>query len=361
MIRGLAGAAGMVALLFSGGTTAAQRQELPALTEEAFTRLESLPIDRMCSANGVYQYAFGSTELPPSLFNIPGMDKKELPETAMPFTTVALDSSKWSNRFYKATFEMPLREEDAPRAIERLAEHFRALGWIEVEGSEDPGGSMIDPDPGAGDFSFYSRPRTDKAGVRVALSYLFGAVIFECTDMALLHVHASETFGDLPPGTPRPTPPVTPPPAAMDPAICATPEGRAEIDMIVGNRTPNALMRYVGERNNYGDRLVAWKADRLEKSGKVPSDRMLSLMTSGLTAGSPKGNPFAGFEALNKMIDQVMVAADRSKAGDAVGECQAIVGTLKGLEEIDRVSNAQWRAMDKALDAEARRVGVSLE
>ncbi|HVJ02882.1 MAG TPA: hypothetical protein VM662_11920, partial [Sphingomonas sp.] len=185
-----------------------------------------------------------------------------------------------------------------------------------------------------------------------------GAVNFECTDMALLRQHAGEAFGDLPPGTPRPLPPVSPPPAAMNPAICATPEGRAQVDAIVGSRTPGALTRYIGERNNYGDRLVTWKADRLKKSGKVPAQKMMSLMMSGLTTGSPKGNALAGFTALSKMFDQVELAAARSKAGDATGECQAIVGMFKGLEEIGRINDAQWRAIEKALDAEAKRVGV---
>lgn len=351
----------VAALIAAAGPAVAHDQARPALTDEALARLEALPLDRMCSPRGVYQYDFGTTELAPSLFNIPGMDKKELPETALPFATVALDSTKWSNRFYRATFEMPLRKEDAPRAIEQLAKHFRALGWREVQGSEEPGGTLINPTPGPGEFNFYSATEGGGTGVRVALSHFLGSVNFECTDMALLRVHAGEAFGDLPPGTPRPNPPMTPPPAAMNPAICATPEGRAEVERIVGARTPGALMRYVGSRNNYGDRLVSWKADRLKKSGKVSDERMLSLMMSGFTAGSPKGNPLAGFDALAKMFDQIELAAKRSDAGDAVGECQAIVGMFKQLEEIGRVNGAQWSAMEKSLNAEAKRVGISWE
>jgi hypothetical protein len=179
--------------------------------------------------------------------------------------------------------------------------------------------------------------------------------------MALLRVHAGEALGDLPPGTPRPVPPVAPPPAALNPAICATPEGRAEIDKVFSRRTPGALLKYVGERNNYGDRLVAWKADRLKKSGKVSDQRMMTLMVSGMTGGSPNGNPLAAFDELTRMFDQIKLATERSKAGELVGECEAIVGMFKSLEEIGRVNGAQWKAMDKALDAEAKRVGVSWE
>src|ERR1700741_1627442 len=144
------------AALLTAGAAPVQHDPLPSLTDEASAKLGVLSLDRMCSPRGVYQYDFGSTDLPPSLFNIPGMDKKELPETALPFTTVALDSTKWSNRFYRATFEMPLRKEDASRAIEQLAKHFRSLGWREVQGSDELEGTLIDPAPGPGEVNFYS-------------------------------------------------------------------------------------------------------------------------------------------------------------------------------------------------------------
>jgi hypothetical protein len=331
--------------------------------DATLAQLNAIPIDTLCSTRGTNNIAFGSTDLPPSGFNIPGMDKRDAPESLRPFATMALDASKWSNHFYRATYEMPASKADAPQLIAAIAQRFRGAGWIEKKGSGDDGGSLLDPTPAPGDVNFYSAAGAmsgnTRKGARVAIAYLPGQISVECTDMALLEQHAKEELGDLPPGTPRPQPPTLPPPATLDPAICTTPAGRADIAAVAGSGKPNALVRYAGARNNYGDRLTAWKMDRLKKSGKVSDDRMMALMVGSMRAGSPDGNPMAAFDRFMKVIDQAGEAAKRGEAGDVEGECRATVTLFKGLEEIDRINGGQWRAMDQALDAEAKRVGVS--
>jgi len=352
--------AALASLCMTGFAIAQQARPLA----DPAAQLSAIPLDMLCSTQGANGVRFGNTDLPPSGFNVPGMDKRDAPETLRPFTTLALDATKWSNRFYKATFEMPASDADAPPLIAQLAGRFRSAGWNERKPSGN-GGSLLDPASGPGDVQFYSAASAMSGAahkaVRLTIGHVLGAFSVECTDMALLELHAKEALGDLPPGTPRPQPPTLPPPATLDPAICATPAGRAEVEAVTGSGKPNALIRYAGARNNYGDRLTAWKLDRLKKTGKVSKDRLLTLMMNGMSAGSQGGNPMAAFERFIKVLDQVSEAAKSGKAGNAEGECRAAVALFRGLEEIDRINGSQWRAMDRALDAEAKRLGVSLD
>ena len=80
----------------------AQIPEAVAVTPEMLAQLDSLPVERMCSTRGAFQYDFGSTDLPPSLFTIPGMDKYGLPASAAPFKEGAFSGTAWSNRFFMA-------------------------------------------------------------------------------------------------------------------------------------------------------------------------------------------------------------------------------------------------------------------
>lgn len=335
----------------------------PVGPNTVLTAIDTLPLERMCSARGAMQYAFGTTDIPPSISTIPGSDVYKTPDALKPFTDVAIDGTKWSRRFYRAEYKAQVADKTAGTAmVERLAARIRARGWIEQEHVEGADGPMIDPPPSRGEARFYSAATAmtgaQREGVRVSIEHWGGQVILECTDMALMADHGREAFGDLPEGTPRPVPPATPRPAALVPAVCATPEGRAGIEGHLGNKS-QPMMRHVIERTSYGERIVSWKSDRLKKSGKVSPQRLLDLAMSGFKAGSAGGDPMAGFEALATMFKSAAAHDSLSRAGDAEGACRSAVGLFKQFEPIERTTMARWAAMEKALDDEARRVGVS--
>ncbi|MBC7061343.1 hypothetical protein G6O49_23470, partial [Salmonella enterica subsp. enterica serovar Enteritidis] len=91
--------------------------------------------------------------------------------------------------------------------------------------------------------------------------------------------------------------------------------------------TQDALTRFIVERMNYRERIVVWKTDRLEKSGKVSKARMLELATSGF-GGKLAGNPFAGLNIVMEMLKFAEKAEDLRAAGDPAGACRATLQAI---------------------------------
>lgn len=342
---------------------------LPALAaardsrETLFAQIDALPMDRMCSTKGVYQYAFGGTDAPVSL--LPSIDRMRLPPSAAPFKDVALGTTKWSSRFVGATYELETDSvATALAAIQRLARHFRARGWIAKEHVDDGADfGLVDLPPGEGEVNFYSAEaamsgegRTD---VRVGLTRLGTTVTFTCEDMAMAVLNMEEALGNLPVGTPRPVRVEMPRPEALDPAIYDTPAGKARIEAIGGD--PDALTRFILQRSRFAERLVTWKTDRLKKSGKVSSERMLRLTLGALQRGSPGGNPLAAFDDLMTMLEDAAEMGKLDEAGDAPGACRVAIRMLRKVERMEAVTAGQWAAVEAAIDAEAKRLGVSLD
>lgn len=341
---------------------AAQAQDTRAAL---LAQIDALPMDDMCSARGVFQYGFGGTDAPPNPLSMMDMNKQPLPAAAAPFEQVALVSTKWSNRFAGATYELDVADEATALAvIERLARHFRARGWIAKENVDDADFSLIDSGPEPGGVNFYSEAAAmagdDRKGIRVALHPSGEKVVFECEDMAMIVLNVREALGDLPEGTPKPVRPAALRPEALDPEACATPAGLAQYAAIAGGK-PDAMTRYVMERANYNERITTWKSDRLKKSGKVSSDRLLRLALTGLEKGGGGGNLLAGFGQVLEMFADAGEVARLERAGNREGACRAAFKLMKNFETIDALMAKQWSAMEAVLDAEARRVGVSFD
>ncbi|MEN2712380.1 hypothetical protein ACQKOH_16700 [Sphingomonas sp. NPDC092331] len=327
--------------------------------------IDAMPLDRLCTTEQALGYRFGAIDYPPSVIQTPGIERHKLDAAAAPFETASFTGSKWSARYVGAIYTFAAGDKQtALAAIQRIAKRFRQRGWVERQGGIEEDGPIIDYPPGPGEVNFYSRAEAmrgpSRQGVRASLRYLGSEVSFACEDMAMVETHAREVFGDLPPGTPRPAAPTAPRPKALDPALCATAEGRAGIDAATNLRTQDALTRFIVERMNYRERIVVWKTDRLEKSGKVSKARMLELATSGF-GGKLAGNPFAGLNIVMEMLKFAEKAEDLRAAGDPAGACRATLQAIGGIEKVETVTAAQWAGMESAIDAEATRLGISLD
>ena len=75
--------AAVAAVLFAPAAQAQERAQ--PLTPALLAQIDALPIDAMCSPQGALGHAFGSTDLPPSLFtmSMPGLDDTPLPASAV--------------------------------------------------------------------------------------------------------------------------------------------------------------------------------------------------------------------------------------------------------------------------------------
>lgn len=347
--------------LLIGGAHAQKAASRPDL----MAAIDAMPLDRLCTNEQALGYRFGGTDFPPSVIQTPGFERHKLGAAAAPFEAASFTGSKWSARYVGAIYTFDAGDKQtALAAIQRIAERFRQRGWIERKGGVEEDGPLIDYPPGPGEVNFYSRAEAmhglGRQGVRASLGFLGSEVSFACEDMAMVETHAREVFGDLPPGTPRPVAPTNPRPEALNPALCTTAEGRAGIDAITRGSDQDALTRFIVERMNYMERIVVWKTDRLEKSGKVSKDRMLQLATSGFGAKGA-GDALAGLQAVMDMLKLAEKAEDLRAAGDLPGACRATVQAVGGMEKVEKATAAQWAGIESALDAEAKRLGISLD
>lgn len=111
----------------------------------------------------------------------------------------------------------------------------------------------------------------------------------------------------------------------------------------------------------YRERLVEWKTDRLRQSGKVSADRLATIALEALDQPGITENMGKGMEVLGGMIEDLGKIAELEKAGDEQGACTAVLNMLGRMPEIEKAVDPQWDAIEKMLDAEAVRVGVSLD
>src|SRR5687767_14887523 len=162
--------------------------------------VETLPIETMCSADGALHHPFGATDLPPRLIQTPGMGRTPLPTGYGPFTHVSLDGTKWSGKFYEASYATELDSPEAVlAAISGLAERFEKAGWIALRGDDvDPDAEvgMTDILPGPGEVMLFSdaegmKPES-RTGLRVWLSRMGNELTLACSNLPLFGEHMSE-------------------------------------------------------------------------------------------------------------------------------------------------------------------------
>ena len=286
--------------------------------------LEAVPIERMCGAEGVLGYRFGGTDSPPKLVDFPGTTPLRLPPAFAPFARAGIDSTKWSNRTYAATYEAELADDDAAlAAIERLAGRFERLGWTAERGVSDEDAAeratMTYTPPGRGEVHLYwpagATGPDRRDGVRIALTRLDNQLTLTCTSLSLFQDHVEEALGRLPAGIPRPVEPHLPLPARVDAATCSDPGKRAAL-LAAHPDDADPMTRYVAERMKYRERLVTWKIDRLRKSGKLTDDQMMKLALSAL---DDPASAFTGVRAFRPGGDRLDQMVEPNLRGDLRG------------------------------------------
>ena len=336
--------------------------------QEGRQGLESLPIERMCGAEGAIGYKFGATDGPPKMMNMPGATDLRLTPEFAPFERAGIDSTTWSNRIYAANYVARFADPAAAlAAIQTIAARFERLGWSADRGTTDEAASerttMSYIAPGAGEVHLYwpagaaGAGRTE--GVRIELTRLGTDVTFSCKSLPIFADHVQEALGRLPDGIPKPTAPVLPLPKRPDAALCADPAQRAEL--FASRPEDSELMRYVVQRTKFRERLVTWKMDRLKKSGKLTDEKMMQLIMASLDSPAAAKGAKAGLDLLDDMLGQLDAIAAAGRAKDEPGSCRAILKLVELTEQIGAAVDPQGTAMETAVDQEAARLGIRLE
>jgi hypothetical protein len=189
---------------------------------------------------------------------------------------------------------------------------------------------------------------------------LFGSFTLSCGHKDLLRANAEEAIGELPPGTPRPQPPAMPAVTERSAADCDRAEVQRELLTVVDGRASNPIALLLA-RASHAERLTQWKRWRLRSSGRVSSDRMMDIMLGALDQGSSGGDPMAAFSLMPRMLDALGRVGAQAEAGQSAAACRTSIELVGIFRQMEAVSAAQWRAMDAAFEAEARRLRISLD
>jgi|GEM_PF-4504199 len=312
----------------------------------------------MCNSSGAGAWQFGETGVPYSsrLENRLGMRVRLTPHMA-PFDQARPLATPWSGRLAQVEYSAQLTQDaDATAAFGALAAAAEQAGWTRKAELEDAGRLPIYLLSLAGD-RVYELPGDGK--VVASLARVGKQVTLSCGHKDLLHANAREALGELPAGTPRPQAPPLKLTAAASLSDCDRPDVQREMLTVMDGRA-NEVVSQLLRRISHDERLIEWKRWKLESSGKVGKERMLEIMAAALEAGSPGGDALAGFDLFPDLLATLERLAGQAQAGDAPAACRSSFDMVAIFRKMEAISAGQWAAMDAALEAEARKVGVSL-
>lgn len=322
-------------------------------------------LERMCSAQGAMQYAFGQTGVPLSTRLEadlgPGF---KLPPPLAPFTKGQPRSTAWSGRLMEMAYSVRIEQADQERIITligRIGDSLEEAGWkrIDLPAEEAPIYLLA-----YGSNDVFERPAEGSNGptrVLLSLDHALGELVLTCGRDDLLRSHASEAFGELPPGTPRPTVPDIKVPAIRSEADCARPEILAEVAALFTGTTNRTFMGSMMARTLYRDRLTTWMLWKLETSGTIAKDKLLNLSLAAAGGASPGGNPFAALQSMQEMFPLIEAIGKAEKSGDPAAMCRSLIPFEQWMTRVDAITLKQTEATQAALSAEAKRLGISLD
>ena len=332
-------------------------QPAPAPAPPALPDTEAL--QHMCRDGGAMDYAFGDTGVPNSsrIENSLGFGWK-LGAGFRPFEKAQALATPWSNRLVQVSYNAGIKNEaEGRRAVEALVRAAEGAGWQRKAEWDDSGQLPLYLLPIAGDAVF---ELPGGGGIIASFGWALGELTMSCGQNALLRANAEEAFGRLPEGTPRPQPPALKLQPAFVAEDCGRPEVQEEMLSILEGR-PNGAIGKLLHAASYSERLHQWKSWKLQSSGKVSDERMMKLALAALETGSPGGDPMAGFALFPKLFDAFGRLVEEAEAGDRAAACRTSFDLLGVYKEMELVAARQWKTMDAAIEAEARKVGVSLD
>lgn len=347
------GSAFLLGFLAFAATEAAAQDTAPAPPQ-------SPRLERLCHPAGSFDHRFGDVGVRGSsrLENSLGAGP-ELPAEAAPFTRTSALATPWSERLAQVGYELDAdSDEQAEYFLLLMEQAAKEVGWKPAADLQDPGKVPIYLMAAAGDRTFVL-PGID--GVLASFSRLGRTIMVTCAHKGLLRENAEEALGKLPVGTPRPD---APPPLAVPDGHTAADCGRVDVQRemltLLDGRANEPLARVL-RRANQAERLTQWKQWKLQSSGKVDSERLLALTVKAAESGSPGGDILAAFSIFPEMLAAMERLAAEADAGQREAACRSAFKFVGILQEAEKITTRQWAALNTALDAEARRVGVKLE
>ncbi|HYC99523.1 hypothetical protein [Brevundimonas sp.] len=206
----------------------------------------------------------------------------------------------------------------------------------------------------------YTEPVSDpESKVQLELSQLGVSVIASCADQSLRQLAFDEAFGRT--RVDRPVRPDLPAPARVDAAECDDPvraEARYDSFEAGGGADVANAMRASQE---YFEHLTQWYGQELIDRGVWTEQDRDAFLMSFLEDEVIMQGLEEQMGRLTPLLETTMQIADMRDAGDSVGSCRGAASLILLLEEIGRANEVQWDRATALYNAEAARLGVTLD
>ena len=276
-----------------------------------------------------------------------------------PFTRMSAVTTDWSGRL--AGLEWTARFEDGVNLRDwrdSLQAKLQAHGWNTVDDARLKSSNEVDS-------VLLGKVLDSPLGARPMVVEIdsSGAFLVRCSDQELLLLDAAERSGDLPPGTPRPVAPAEQGQLALPQrSECDRPEWKqAFAEITYPDQVGPTLARLVpsglpaSDRAVHGERLNRWIHWKMIGSGKVNEEQLFSLE---FAAAPEAARPFESGEHFLGTFGELFAAIEKR---DAAAICKGTITLLEATSLDDQRKAARLEKQNAALEAEARRLQISLD
>ncbi|MGV9010642.1 hypothetical protein [Brevundimonas sp.] len=282
----------------------------------------------------------------------------QLRETAAPFRTIEVIATARSKKLVSVDL-WAYASDDAGTVEQRREGATQQLDELDtlVESSGRFANRRLDDET---ETVIYSVPaEAPKSQLQMGLSKLGVSVIVSCFDEGRRQPAMDEFLGRT--RVERPVKPMLPTPVRSNIEDCADPVRAEEIYDNFELGGSYDVMNVARSFQEYSEHLAQWHGQILMDKGVWSQADRDAFQISMLDDQAI----LRGFERqlsrVQSMLELTLEIPEKREAGDAVGSCRAVVGLIDLLADMDRENEAQWALSTARYQAEASRLGVTLE
>ena len=282
----------------------------------------------------------------------------QLRDTAAPFRTMEVIATARSKKLVSVDVwayapddagTVEQRREGATHLLDELDTLVEASGRFENRRFDDETETII-----------YSVPvEAPESQLQMGLSQLGVSVIVSCADEGRRQLAMDELLGRT--RVDRPVKPILPTPARSNIQDCADPVRAEEIydNFELGGSFD--VMNVARSFQDYSEHLAQWHGQILMDKGVWTQADRDAFQISMLDDQAILRGLERQLSRVQSMLELTLEIPGRREAGDAVGSCRAVVGLVDLLADMDRENEAQWALSTARYQAEASRLGVTLD
>lgn len=344
-------------------------QQSAAPSSNPLPAFSAQDLQQMCSADGVFQFEFGQTDVPGST-RIEKLMRMAfpLPDRFAPFAQMQTFGSAWSRKFTRAEFQTkPFDEEviyklaDVPAIAAAIGPMLESSGWTRKETID----SLNTPMYLIGSVGEYTWEKEIAWGEETSKLFFnvdafAGQAILTCTHDRLSLLFLQEGLGRIPDGTPRPEAPDLPFIPVPDLETCLSPAYTAEIEAFMANGRPNSFIGALLARSDHHTKLSQWIGWRLEQAG-MTKDEVFKMMMDSIVMEDGANSLSASLDIFGQLFPLLDGLSNARKSGDRLEACKSFVAITDIYNKLETNAQAQTAELEQRARVHAERLGISLD